>query len=1017
MRRRRGIVIDERARVPFALVGVVLLVGSATLAATMQSRDPPDASDPAVDAAMEEATAATGVALRTAIERAARESALSPVTARADTAAGEVLDPDSPFRDALRLRIYVHARRQLGLIDERGRGVRASAGLPATPNASALRRAKRRVHVAPAGPNGTALRVRIENVSVVARREGAVVGRERFTPTLVVRTPVLALHRRVERFEKRLGAAPTDPGLARRLTGRLFVAAWARGYAQYGGAPVENVVANRHVELLANGALLAEQRAAFGDSDPAGRRARLWATARVGLIDLLAGATSGRQWAREVLAAAKRARPATGTGEPPYARRAEAPGVADRLTVGVNRTADAAFVDLFGGNASGIVRSVYSASVRPITDVEQTGTSGSLAAVSPGPGWGLVETERRSYATASGSGNASLGSPRGWHELVGYRRQVTVTHVVRREWEKGKRTRGTSAKRVDRYDVELAMVGRHARSKFAPRRGIRTVHERGEGPLSGPNLADLRNRTIARVVEARGGPDALAKRAVTGGLDRSPATVRGERPPELRRWLYRDLVRLRERVRAVSTRVRRGEVGTFEATPAATLATKLRERRASLVDAPATYGAVADKARAAVRAAYLDLVLARLDRRAGERQRRRTAFENVLARAGGPSAGRLDAIVSTVAGDDPPDEKDRTAGLELRVDAAPSYLPLGGVPGGRLPPAGETRTEHPLVARNVNVFTVPYGDAADLLTDGLFRTDRTSLRSAAGTLDAADAALGEGNRSLADRRTRLRDAVRSANDRLRAGVRAVLQEEGVGDSPAHRRRIVDRGLSSWESPEAHARAFRNGSAARALARVAVGESRAGVRRDWLRTRLETNLTRSLQSSEVRPAEPVVERTARATRRVTKRELKRALASEGERASREALGRWANETFEVLPAGMPVAPAPGYWYATTNVWAVTVRGEYARFSVRARHGSPTQPGGSLVYVRENRTATLDYDEDGEAERLGRTERIAFEVETAVVVVVPPGRRGVGDVDGNADERSPGWPRAGPERGGE
>jgi hypothetical protein len=54
------------------------------------------------------------------------------------------------------------------------------------------------------------------------------------------------------------------------------------------------------------------------------------------------------------------------------------------------------------------------------------------------------------------------------------------------------------------------------------------------------------------------------------------------------------------------------------------------------------------------------------------------------------------------------------------------------------------------------------------------------------------------------------------------------------------------------------------------------------------------------------------------------------------------------------------------------------------------------------------AHLDVDRDGRAERVGRGKRVDFEASTTVVAVVPPGMPGVGDVDGNRDEQSPGWP---------
>ena len=60
----------------------------------------------------------------------------------------------------------------------------------------------------------------------------------------------------------------------------------------------------------------------------------------------------------------------------------------------------------------------------------------------------------------------------------------------------------------------------------------------------------------------------------------------------------------------------------------------------------------------------------------------------------------------------------------------------------------------------------------------------------------------------------------------------------------------------------------------------------------------------------------------------------------------------------------------------------------------------------MYLRDGRTVRLRHD--GESRRLGTAERISFRTETVVVVVVPPGKRGVGDTDGVVDERSPGWP---------
>ena len=95
----------------------------------------------------------------------------------------------------------------------------------------------------------------------------------------------------------------------------------------------------------------------------------------------------------------------------------------------------------------------------------------------------------------------------------------------------------------------------------------------------------------------------------------------------------------------------------------------------------------------------------------------------------------------------------------------------------------------------------------------------------------------------------------------------------------------------------------------------------------------------------------------------------------------------------------------------NVWWVTVEGEYARFSVSARHGTPRTPGAATTYARENGEVTLDVDGDGTGETVGRNTRLSFRVDTGIVVVVPPQPRGVGDKDGNSVETSAGWPEPG------
>ncbi|NHN58058.1 MULTISPECIES: hypothetical protein [Halorussus] len=1037
---------DRRARVPFALVGVVLLVGSAGLSATLAG-GPAPATDDSVGVAVDRATAAASTAIRAAATRAARRAAHQPVTAVADAPAGRALNASSPFRDYLRVRTYLAAREALRSVDvsvggkrtgARGPGsgqsgrVTAAVSLPPVRNASSLRRAKRRVAIEPAGGAGSGgnagLRVRIRNVTVTATRGGRLIERERVSPELVVATPALALHERTERFEARLGRGPLAPGLGRRLTARLYALAWARGYAQYGGAPIQNVVANRHVELATNGAVLREQRAAFGASDPRGRRALGWASARVGATDLLAGANEhyGTAWSDRLLAAARR-----------YQRENPIPGgvAGERdaspplLRAGIDRTADRAFANLVAGaNGSGLVdvlRSAYATDVRLVAAVRKVRTEGDPDPEpdAPGPNWTLRSSDVRTTTDVESGTGPRPDAPGDRHLLGAGSRRVVRTHSLVAEWTRGNESTRTVRRWTETYAVGVGVAGDHGAGAATvesapapPDRPVADVHERG-GALDGPNLRDLPARATERLVAERGGFDALARRAVVGTLDTRPERVAGRRPSDLRRWVYRDLAALRERVRNVSVEVPRTRAVAGEP-PAVALARELRSRRAELLDAPPRYDGVADRARVAARAAYLDRVAERLVSRAERANATRTGVSRAL-RDVGSSLGRARRILRawmTEATSSPRTEPRPLPAdgpgrpLNLSVAGSPPYLTLAAVDGEQVTaiPAGEQT--HSLGARNRNVFAVPYGDAAETVASELLdgsESGRTDLRSAALALRAANRTLTETeNRSLARRRDALQTSLAASMAEVREGLVAELALSRVELSETERRASVEAGLARWPTTAGRALAVANGSAANTIA-AALARRHAALRRsdrrDWVRLGADLALE-SVRRNVTGPRRSQVNRTGSAVRRAVKSELQRAVGSGLANATEAASGRWFNETLGTMPAGLPVAPVPGYWYATVNVWTVSVEGEYARFAVSAPQGPP---GESVTYVRERATVRLDWDGDGASEVVGRTTPVEFETETVVVVVVPPGAPGVGDRDGNRDETSPGW----------
>ncbi|WP_224269893.1 DUF7286 family protein [Haloprofundus salinisoli] len=1033
----------ERGRVPFALVGVLLLVTSSAFAATLGG--PAPTRDDDVETAIERVGAESVTALRVAADEAAADAAANPVTARAQTPAGKVLNESSPFVDSLRIRLYLAARERFERTAYRRNDVTTTVSIPPVRNVSELRRAKRAVTVERVD-EGTAMRVTLENVTRTARRDGRVVATRTDSLTVTVTKPVLLAHDRTESFEARLDrSALAGPGLDRRLTARLYPVAWARGYAQNRGAPIENVVSNRHVSLSTNTGVVAVQRATFGRSDPAARRGVERATMRVGAADLLEPAPSEAGRVADAVLAPP---------NDPTAPEADAPvpTTASRekrsLTVGVNRTADVAFVSLLDGepiagagsnepSLAETLEAAYRVDAHLSTRVVQTHKGTPKRPAAPGRNWSRADVETRTRISVFG-GDAAVPKATGTRTETATRR-VVRRHVRTATWRRGNETRTTRATWTDRYRVGVALGVERRSLDGVPARPVTPEFERG-GALDGPNLGDVPERAWSKTVERRGGVDAVSRRAVEsfrsdGATDARTATVTGQRPERLGSWVYDDLSAFRERLRDVSLELDATRVATGVANPPAELAAELRSRRTELLDPPETYDGAADRARAAARAAYLERVLRHLDRRADRTAARNDRLGETLADRGSTASspselGRLVEAAEKAAAPEPRTFGERAPGSDVALypDGSPAYLTLATVERTHAPTTPANASYRPLTARNTNLVTAPYGDVADTVVDGAVgRSKRVSLRTGGQVLVVANrTAAATGNETLDERRHRLGTEVADGVDVTKEAARTTLREE-TSLTAAERRLVVDRGFARWDGHGQRALAAVNASAATAIA------ERVGARRDWrdrrtdrVAVRLRSSMLVAARSDAARVRRRPTKRASAATQwlaRRSKKKLEAGLKNGTERAAdrvreraRDRLegARWEDEALVGVPSGLPVAPAPGYWYATVNVWTVEVRGEYAQFVVTARRG----PAGSsdLRYVRDGGAVTFDVDGDGEAERLGRSERISFEAQTTVVVAVPPTPPGVGDVDGDADERSGGWPNPGcePER---
>lgn len=1002
---------DERARVPLALVGVVLLVSSAALSASLAPATPVER--PAVDRTVERAEAAATTALRQAVRDAAQAAAANPVITPAATPAGEVLNDSEPFLDALRVRIALAVRQRASAVTARRDGTVATLSLPPVRSIAALERAKRAVHVSAAGPNGTAIRVSVDGLRVTARRGERVVGRSAVDASVVVATPVLSLHRRTQAFADRLDGTPLEPGLARRLSARLYPMAWARGGAQYHGAPIANVLGNRHIEVATNGAVLAEQRRAFGRSDPRARGAHRAAAAELGVRDLMAAVPRGGEWVDRVL----------GAGAPSGARPnspVRKTGDADPLAVSVNATADRAFVDLLDDDGiEDRISDAYTAGVRLRVEATTSSPEPQPRPARPGPDWERLGTDRSRDVVSVDRFDVGTVRPAGdWHHLSAQGRVVTVRTTVEARWRQDERHRVTTATARRDHRVRLYVEGNHATVTDLPVRPVASIHERG-GVLQGPNLAGAADLAAVELFVEGTSADRAAREAALGGSPAERGTIEGAPPEGLDRWVYSDLADLRERVRAIEVSVPRAALGTFEANPARRLAEAVAARRDSLVDAPAVYDGLADRARVAARQAYVERVLERLRERAARRDRTAAAFDGALSTADAGDA----ALFRAARGQDPADpERRRSAGiggrLRLSVDAGPPYLTLAGVEGADARSVADGATAHPLVARNVNVFTVPYGDAADAILGAGEQAASAGLHAVSQALRAARRTLASGGEdSLERQRRRLAEGVGNATGDLRVVAVQTLDDRGLGRNWSDRYAAVGTALARWDEPAPRAAAAANGSLADAIA-AASARRFENVSTRPERDRLAVRLRVALTDGRANVTAPKRSRLASLVDRlqtVGSRRLRTQVEDAVNASVRELRGRLGRvgTALNAVPSGLPLAPIPGLWYATVNAWYVDVRGQYQRFAVTAGRGRPDNPGATITYVRDGDAVRLDVDRDGVAERLGTATRLRFRAQTGITVVVPPGGSGVGDRDGNADERSPGWPDPGRE----
>lgn len=952
---------DRRGRIPFAFLGALLLLSSSFYAVSFA---PPPTTEPVTDEVVSDVELEARLALDAAVRDAGRAAAAEPVLEPSDTGYGMILSNENTFRDALELRIASGARTALAETNASRDSVEATVTLPPITDRRTARQALSNVSVR--SVSADRYRVRVEGLQVTVTRHDRPIDRFRYNATLTMAMPALELHDRTNRYETRLNAGITESGLTQDLTARLFPIVWMRGYAQYGGAPIKNVLANRHVEVMANDAVLAQQAAVFGVEDPDGRNGTTVAATEVAARDAFLGA---EETVKTQLG--KPQSDSTGAGEPVDSPDVPIPSVVDsEQSVDADHVADTAYLAFLDGrdgrSLADTVERVYRADLRVQSQASRQQIEHTSFGSRPDNATKLFVDTSTDRWHDGGDFRAGHGST-----LRTYRGRVIEEQVTTHYWSGNGTFETTQDLKRTTYKVTLDLDCRYQAPGIAPKR------PGGQCPFGEVATDRLRSAGTARFLSG----SAVEERslaAVSGGGDSGWRTVQVEPPDAVTDRATSRTADLRRAVQEVSVSVETRSVAS-STNPAAELASAIQTDRHNLLDTPNRYGSAADRAVTAARHSYFDRVNDQLESQTPMVQRAQNAF--------------ADQLQSHMVPSGPPERSQPSDDAYVSsVDGGPAYLSVN--PPGEHDPS--------LAARNVNLFTVPYGDAADGIAEqvGAGDSKSVSIRTGAQTLAALERTDHDDRQAVRSLRRDLDRSVDSANDRFRS-----VLTPSVGAGQTHQ--LVQSANTEWSDVHSRALAVADGRLAAALAER-LPRSLPATERDRLRVGLRIASAEARSENEVRVSQSLVEAARTEVTTETGGMVAESAKAAGTAAGKRAWSGATGKNVGSLPAGLPLLPVPGSWYATANAWTVEVRGTYDQFAVRSRRAAPGRgTNGTVEYVREDTRVRTDIDADGTPEVLGTNRALSLEARTGVVIVVPPGGTGVGDTDGQAVETSPGW----------
>jgi len=296
--------LDDRARIPFAMIGVLMLVTSSTVVFYLDTQPEPK-PDANTGIAMDRASASAQSAVSDGVTEALQKAAAEPVNQTADTPVGNALDDtdtviDGPdpmyetFGPYVRLRIYLETQKNLrGNTQRIDNETVSRASLPRISYEEdeiedAISKVDLKVGRYHDDMESGTVKATVEGIEISVVRNGTEVANRTETMNVTTGTTVFALREKTQTYEDRLNAGFFDSeltslqGFGQQFGARIYPLAWARAYTERLSAeskPVptassstkfafHSIIKNYEAETLANDAIFSIQENVYGATDP-----------------------------------------------------------------------------------------------------------------------------------------------------------------------------------------------------------------------------------------------------------------------------------------------------------------------------------------------------------------------------------------------------------------------------------------------------------------------------------------------------------------------------------------------------------------------------------------------------------------------------------------------------------------------------------------------------------------------------------------------------------------------------